>query len=156
MNLKGNLYNRSISQQLYVEELNSRFFLLISSTCLGRTCYFETREETGAETSIACWIVTIFRDSAQKNTSGGKREWNTKEYVELTSSVKWFESTENIWNCAHTSQLSVFHISNFACLTSKKEQLRGKCTITEEKEAAHQQSVLTCGLYYGKSRWNLN
>lgn len=90
MNLEGNLYNRSISQQLSVEELNSRFFLLISSTCLGRTCYFETREETGAETSIAYWIVTIFRDSAQKNTLGKKgMKYKRIRWINFFCEVIW-------------------------------------------------------------------
>lgn len=70
MNLKVKFYNRSITEHLCIEELNSCFCLLISSMYLGRTCFFETHEETGTEASTVYWILVIFRASAQKKHIG--------------------------------------------------------------------------------------
>lgn len=44
--------------------------MLISSAYSGRTCVFETWEETGTNGSTVCWILVIFRDSAQEKKIG--------------------------------------------------------------------------------------
>lgn len=108
---------------------------------LGRSCLFESHEETGTEASTLCWILVIFRDSAQKKPQHWERGMKYERRCWINFSCKMIgKYWEQLKSCTYFT-IFCFPYEQVHLPQKQVRTIEGEVHNYKWEEEAHRQSA---------------